>query len=98
MMKLIVHAPTPDALIRARRNIQNLLRANPDAQVELVINGKAVPEALAAPDPDTDPYLVLCQNSLKAANLAAPEGYRIEAAAIEYIARRQMEGWAYFRA
>ncbi|MDF1749750.1 MAG: hypothetical protein P1V34_12845 [Alphaproteobacteria bacterium] len=98
MMKLIVHAPTPDALVRARRNVINLLRANPQAQVELVLNGKAVPEALATPDPETDSYLVLCQNSLSAANLVAPTGFRTEAAAIEYIARRQMEGWAYFRA
>jgi intracellular sulfur oxidation DsrE/DsrF family protein len=98
MMKLIVHAPTSDALVRARRNILNLLRANPQAQVELVINGKAVPQALSTPDADTDSYLVLCQNSLTAANLTAPDGVRTVDAAIEYIARRQMEGWAYFRA
>ena len=46
MTKLIVHAPTVAALARARRNVANLLKADPEATVELVVNGAAVGEAI----------------------------------------------------
>ncbi len=98
MVKLIVHAPTPAALVRARRNIVNLLAADPDAEVELVVNGEAAGAALAAPDPNTDKYLTVCANSLTLTGAHAPEGTSTVGAAILHIAQRQAEGWSYFRA
>lgn len=98
MTRLIVHAPTVGALRRARRNIVNLLAAEPDATVELVVNAEAAVEAVANPDQATDAHLVLCENSLRAAGLERPRDSRSVPAAVGYIARRQAEGWSYFRA
>jgi len=98
MTRLIVHAPTVGALHRARRNLVNLLAAEPDATVELVVNGAAVAEALDNPDAASAAYVVLCENSLRAAGLDKPPGFSSIAAAIAHIARRQAEGWSYFRA
>lgn len=97
MLRLVVHAPTPAALARARRNVANLLASEPDAIVELVVNGAAIDDA-AAIDPADEPHLVLCENSLNWAGLAAPKGVRTVATAIGHIAHRQAEGWSYFRA
>lgn len=97
-MKLIIHAPTVAALARAQRNLVNLLRADPNATVELVVNGTAVGEAIDNPDPSCAPHVVLCENSLQAADREKPPGMRSTAAAIHHIAQRQSEGWGYFRA
>lgn len=98
MVKLIVHAPTPAALVRARRNVVNLLAADSEAEIELVVNGEAAAAALGSPDPATDGHLLLCANSLASAGLHPPEGIRTVDAAILYIAQCQADGWSYFRA
>jgi intracellular sulfur oxidation DsrE/DsrF family protein len=98
MARLIIHAPTRAALTRARRNLANLLAADPAAKVELVVNGEAAKAEIEDPDPTTRPYLVLCRNSLNAAGLTPPDDARVTQAAVLYIAERQAEGWAYFRA
>jgi len=97
-LALLIHAPTAAALKRARSNLRNFLKAEPGAKVELVANGEGALEALSLPDADTDAYLVLCENSLKAAEIIAPGGMRTVGAAVHHIALRQSEGWAYFRA
>lgn len=97
-LRLIVHAPTAAALARARRNVINLLAAEASAEVELVANAEAVRAALEQSDPETDGILVLCANSLSRNGLAPPAGVKTVAAAVQHIARRQAEGWAYFRA
>ena len=97
-LKLVVHAPTVPALTRARRNVRNLLAADPEVQVELVVNGEAARAALAEPDPDTDPLLRLCENSLRNAGIEDTAGNATVRAAIHHIALRQAEGWGYFRA
>lgn len=97
-LKLLIHAPTATALVRARRNLLNFLAQAPGASVELVINGEAVRAALASPDAATDACLVLCRNSLAAAQLSAPDGMCTVSAAVLHIAQRQADGWAYFRA
>ncbi|WP_240475680.1 hypothetical protein [Herbaspirillum rhizosphaerae] len=96
-MRLLIHAPTATALERARRNLANLLKLAPDAQVELVINAGAVAAALSQPDP-LDGHLRVCRNTLTANQLTAPEGVEVVPAAVLHIARRQAEGWAYMRA
>lgn len=96
-LRLVRHAPTEAALIRARSNARNLLALRPDAQVEIVVNAKGAAAALTAPDPATDRLLVFCANSLRQQGLPRPEG-RIVEAAVLHIAHRQSEGWAYRRA
>lgn len=98
MTRLIVHAPTVAALRRARRNIANLLAADPEALVELVVNSEAAIAAIDDPDPATADYVVVCENSLAAAGRDNPPGVRTIPTAVLHIARRQAEGWSYFRA
>ena len=96
-LRLLIHAPTEGALARARSNATNLLRAEPAAAVEIVVNGPAVAAALASPH-DTDRLLRVCANTLANNDLEAdPELARVKAAVL-YIAQRQRDGWAYMRA
>jgi intracellular sulfur oxidation DsrE/DsrF family protein len=95
---LLIHAPTGAALKRGRNNLRNLLKSEPNAKIELVANGEGALQALSTPDPEVDNFLVLCENSLKAANLVAPAEIRTVKTAILHIALRQSEGWGYFRA
>ncbi|AZG07634.1 hypothetical protein EGT29_06970 [Pigmentiphaga sp. H8] len=97
VIKLVIHAPTPAALERGRRNVANLLKADGQAQVELVANAGAVAAALGQPDA-TDVHLRLCANTLAANGLTTPDGIAVVEAAVLHIARRQAEGWAYMRA
>jgi NitT/TauT family transport system ATP-binding protein len=96
-VRLIIHAPTAAALERGRRNLANLLKLAPDAEVELVINAGAVAAALSKPG-SLDNHLRICGNTLAANQLAAPEGVAVVQAAVLHIAQRQAEGWAYMRA
>ncbi|MBN9472621.1 MAG: hypothetical protein ABS43_08265 [Bordetella sp. SCN 67-23] len=97
VLRLVIHAPTPASLERGRRNVANLLKADGQAQVELVVNAGAVAAALGQPDA-TDVHLRLCGNTLAANGLTAPDGIVVVEAAVLHIARRQAEGWAYMRA
>ena len=96
-LRLIIHAPTATALERGRRNLANLLKLAPDAEVELVINAGAVAAALSQPDA-LDGHLRVCRNTLIANQLAAPDGVAVVPAAVLHIAQRQAEGWGYMRA
>ncbi|MCH4565191.1 MULTISPECIES: DsrE family protein [Halomonas] len=96
-LRVLLHAPTPQALGRARRNARNLLDARPAAEVLIIANGGAVAAALAQSD-DTDPHLRLCRNSLKAQGLDNAAGIGEIDAAVVTLAERQAEGWAYIRA
>lgn len=97
-LRVVLHAPTPDALERARRNSVNLLKARPDSEVLIVANGKAVAAALAHPDAASDDLLLLCRNSLTAQNLSNDAGLSEVEAAIVTLAELQADGWAYVRA
>lgn len=96
-IRLLIHAPTADALRRARNNAANLLKSAPDATVEIVANAAGVAAALAEPH-ITDPHLRLCGNTLLATSAEAPAQLSIVPAAVLYLAQRQAEGWAYIRA
>ncbi len=95
-LRLLIHAPTVAALARARSNARNLLRADPTAEDEIVVNGGAV--AAAIETGEVEPQLLLCSNSLAAQGLVAPSEARTVDAAVLYIAMRQQSGWAYMRA
>ena len=96
-LRLVIHAPTEAALARARANAANLLRAEPAAAAEIVINGPAVAAALASPH-DTDRLLRVCANTLATQDLDADPTIARVKAAVLYIAQRQRDGWAYMRA
>jgi NitT/TauT family transport system ATP-binding protein len=97
-MKIVLHAPTPGALARARSNFRNLLRDNPQTEVRILANAEAVPAALEKPDPEADRALRLCENSLRARQLIAPAGMETVGVAMRAIAELQQEGWIYIRA
>lgn len=98
MHGMILHAPTVDSLKRARRNLVNFRRLQPDSQVVLVANSAAVVHALDHADPETDGFLVLCQNSLNAHDRIAHEHLSTTAAAVVYVHELQCQGWSYWRA
>lgn len=97
-LQLAIHAPSPRAFSRALSNVSNLLRDYPAAQVELVVNSTALPEALKVSDDDIIKRLVLCQNSLNTQQLTAPSHFSVVPAAIVHLAQRQQQGWSYVRA
>ena len=97
-MRVVLHAPTAEALARARSNLRNLLAANPMAEARIIANADSVPAAIASPDPSTDPFLWLCENTLISRTLTAPPGIPTVPAAVAELARLQAEGWAYIRA
>lgn len=97
-LKVLIHAPTEPALLRAQSNLRNLLFARPDAEVELVVNGPAVANAINITDPDIRARLRLCQNSLGAQHLSPPSDIAIVSAAILHVSERQQQGWSYVRA
>jgi NitT/TauT family transport system ATP-binding protein len=96
-LRVLLHAPTAEALTRARRNAVNLHNARPDAEVLIIANGSAVATALATPDA-TDSLLRLCRNSLVAQRLDNTRELAEVEAAVVTLAERQANGWAYIRA
>lgn len=95
-LRLILHAPTKGALVRARSNARNMARAEPEAEIEIMANAEAAVAAVESGE--TGAPLLLCGNTLAANGLAAPDGARIIGSAVAHIARRQGEGWIYIRA
>lgn len=99
VLKVVLHAPTADALQRARSNAGNLLRDEPDAHVRIVLNAQAVLAALDEPQAQLDAITWLCPNTLKRANRQnrAPLQVLPQGAIVE-LARLQQSGWVYIRA
>lgn len=96
--RVILHAPTAGALARARSNLRNLLRADPEAEVRILANAAGAGAAVREPDREADRFLVLCENSLRAQSLAAPPGIATVPAVVLALAKMQAEGWIYIRA
>ncbi|GHE21360.1 hypothetical protein [Halomonas urumqiensis] len=96
-LRVLLHAPTAEALARARRNASNLLDARPDAEVLIIANAGAVGAALATPDA-SDPLLRVCRNSLTAQRLDNDRGLAEVEAAVVTLAEHQAQGWSYIRA
>ena len=98
-LKIVLHAPTPGALARARSNAANLLKHTPAPEVRILLNADAVAAALDHPDEATDGLTLLCPNTLGRIGRSArspltvlPEG------SVLALARMQGEGWRYIRA
>lgn len=97
-LRVLIHAPTAAALLRARNNALNLLRAAPDAEVRIIVNAEAVGVLLDSPRPDTDGITLVCGNTLQKLGRAAPPPLQAVGAAIVAIAEMQRDGWSYVRA
>ena len=97
-IKVVLHAPTEEALIRARSNAVNLLAATPDAQVEIVVNAAAVAPALKIKDTQTAPLLRICANTLRNKGLKPSDALIVVPSAVGHLVQRQAQGWAYIRA
>jgi intracellular sulfur oxidation DsrE/DsrF family protein len=99
VLKVVLHAPTADALQRARNNAGNLLREQPGARIKIVLNAQAVIAALDDPQEALDAITWLCPNTLNRAarQNRAPLQVLAHGAIVE-LARLQQDGWVYIRA
>lgn len=94
--KILLHAPTPGAYARAKNNLRNIQKDAPETEVEIIVNAKAAPDAMN--DPERNDKTLLCDNSLRTAQLNAPQSVAVVPNAMLHIARRKQEGWIYIRA
>ena len=98
MLKVILHAPTPAALERARNNAVNLRHADPGADLRIIANAGAVAVALDTPHTEADASTWLCPNTLARIERENRHPLQLlDQSAVLAIARLQREGWAYIR-
>lgn len=98
-IRILLHAPSPGALKRARSNAKNLAQAAPAPLVRIVINGEGVAAALDEPDATADALTLVCPNTLqKIGRTAAAPLTILNRGAVLAIAHMQREGWCYVRA
>lgn len=97
-LRVLIHAPTPAALERARNSAANLRKASPDADVRIIANAQAVGAALDAPS-EQDALTWLCPNTLANTGRQARAPLQVlPQAAILALALQQQAGWVYIRA
>ncbi len=97
--RVLLHAPTPDALERARSNARNLLKDIPDAQIRIIVNAQAVKTCIQGAEDECDTYTYLCPNTLRNQALQAPERFQtLGQGAITALVQLQAESWLYIRA
>ncbi|WP_454689010.1 DsrE family protein [Achromobacter aloeverae] len=97
--KVILHAPTPSALERARRNAANIRNQSPEVDVRIVVNGEAVAAALDVVSEDMDALTWVCPNTLKRISRENRAPLQLMAGpAVLEIAYLQQAGWVYIRA
>jgi len=98
VLRVILHAPTPAALERARNNAINLRKEDPEADVRIIVNAQAVATALDVAQPDLDTLTWVCPNTLAKTNREnGPPLHLLGGAAVLEIARLQRDGWIYIR-
>lgn len=97
-LRVLIHAPTAGAVKRARSNAANLLSANADAEVRIVVNGDGVAAVLDAPFADIDQYTLVCANTLNRIGRTATDPLRTVPAAVLALVEMQNDGWVYLRA
>lgn len=97
-IRIVLHAPTASAVIRARNNAANLLKQPAPVEVRIVVNAEAVRAALDDPDPTGDAFTLVCPNTLSRIGRMAPAPLTVlDEAAVLAIARMQAAGWHYIR-
>jgi uncharacterized protein len=98
-LKILLHAPTPGALARARSNAANLRKNAPTTEVRIVLNADAVAAALDQPDDAADSLTLLCPNTLQRIGRTARAPLTVlQEGSVLALARLQGEGWRYIRA
>ena len=97
--RILLHAPTAGALVRAHSNVANLARNAPDRTVRIVVNAEAVAVLLDAPDVLADTLTLDSPNTLAKIGREAPAPLTVlPEGAVLAIARMQSEGGCYVRA
>jgi len=97
-IRIILHAPTASAVIRARNNAANLIKQPAPVEVRIVVNAEAVRAVLDAPDAAGDALTFVCPNTLSRTGQSAPGPLRVlDESAVLAIARMQAAGWRYIR-
>ena len=97
-LRVLIHAPTAEAVTRARNNAANLLAAAPDAEVRILANAGGVTAVLDLPHEDADRLTLVCENTLKKIQRTASSPLQTVPVSILAIARMEQEGWIYVRA
>lgn len=98
-LKILLHAPTPGALARARSNANNLKKHSPAPEVRILLNADAVAAALDHPDESSDALTMLCPNTLQRIGRQARAPLTVlQEGSVLALARMQGEGWRYIRA
>lgn len=98
-LKIVLHAPTPGALARARSNASNLMKQSPAPEVRILLNADAVAAALDNPDEAADRLTQLCPNTLQRIGRQARAPLTVlQEGSVLALARMQGEGWRYIRA
>ena len=98
-LKILLHAPTPGALARARSNANNLRKQSPATEVRILLNAEAVAAALDNPDEAADGLTLLCPNTLQRIGRQARHPLTVlQEGSVLALARMQGEGWRYIRA
>ncbi len=98
-LRVLLHAPSAAALLRARSNAANLAKDAPLALVRIVINGAAVAAALDDPNPVADAVTLVCPNTLRTIGCDALAPLTaLESGAIFALTTMQRDGWCYVRA
>lgn len=97
-LRVLMHAPTPGAVARARNNAVNLMAAAPDAEIRIIVNAEGVAAALDAPHPATDNFTMICATTLKRTGRAVRSPLQTVPVSVLAIALMLQEGWSYIRA
>ena len=97
-MKVVLHAPTPGALSRARHEARGLLASPDQGIVRILVSAEAIGAALDEPDPEVDTLMVMCADALARLGRDAPPGVELTPSAGYLLSRLQRKGWAYVRA
>lgn len=98
-IQILLHAPTGNALQRARNNAASIRKDDASADVRIVVNAEAVAAALDQPDPSADALTWVCPNTLRRLSREPAASMKVlpHAAALA-LAMLQREGWVYVRA
>ena len=104
-MKVVFHVDELGKLNEARHNIQNLLAADKNASIALVINGEAIqgyllPEQLAFMQECATVSYLACNNAMNAHHIKKEdlaETIEVVPAGVMALVRLQHEGYAYIK-
>lgn len=96
---ILLHAPTLEALARARNSLMNAQLADPAVRIRIIANAQAVAAALDIPHPQADAHTSLCPNTLQHLQRVPHAPLEVlPGPAVLEIATLQAAGWIYIRA